>query len=115
MMTSQIGRRSLLAMAVAGLGSAAAQEPVQATVAVSSTSFALGGVRIGQQMGLFDKRGVKLRIVVMDSGSATMSALMSGSAQFSVSGRGSCSRPGPAAWMCCWWPTSITTTPVGWC
>ena len=48
----------------------------------------LGGVRIGEQSGLFTKNGIRPRIVVMDSGNAAMSALISHSGQFAVAGPG---------------------------
>jgi ABC-type nitrate/sulfonate/bicarbonate transport system substrate-binding protein len=90
MTTLRIGRRPLLvaALATSLAPRAKAQAFRDVTVAVSSTSFALGGVRIGQNAGLFEKQGLKLNIVVMDSGSATMSALMSRSAPFVVAGIG---------------------------
>jgi ABC-type nitrate/sulfonate/bicarbonate transport system substrate-binding protein len=65
---------------------ASAEDAQEVTIAVSSTSFVLGGVRIGEQAGLFAKNGLHPHIVVMDSGNAAMSALIGGSAQFTVSG-----------------------------
>ena len=89
-----ITRRSALAATLATSFAAALARPAAAAdvhevvMAVSSTSFAIGGVRIGQQTGIFERNGIKLNIVVMDSGSATMGALISGSAQFVVAGPG---------------------------
>jgi ABC-type nitrate/sulfonate/bicarbonate transport system substrate-binding protein len=65
---------------------ARAEDAKEVTIAVSSTSFVLGGVRIGEQAGLFAKNGLHPRIVVMESGNAAMSALIGGSAQFTVAG-----------------------------
>ncbi len=84
------GRRTLLALtlAAAATGRARADDVREVTVAVSSTSFVLGGVRIGEQTGLFDRNGIRPHIVVMDSGNAAMSALIGRSAQFAVAGPG---------------------------
>ncbi len=75
---------ALLALSVAGPARAAEVKDI--TVAVSSTSFVLGGVRIGENAGIFEKNGIHLHVVVMDSGNAAMSALIGGSAQFTVAG-----------------------------
>jgi ABC-type nitrate/sulfonate/bicarbonate transport system substrate-binding protein len=88
-----IARRTLLAGSLGGLllplasrGLRAAETPQSVTIAVSSTSFVLGGVKIGEQAGLFARNGVNLRIVVMESGNAAMSALIGGSVPFAVTG-----------------------------
>ena len=85
-----ITRRAVLATALtASLASRVrAEELRQLKVAVSSTSFAMGSVRIAMEAGLFAKRGVQLNIVVMDSGSATMAALLSHSADLVIAGTG---------------------------
>ena len=80
-------RRVLLtATATTWAVGARAAELEEVKVAVSSTSFVLGGFLIGQKAGLFAKHGLVPRVVVMDSGSAAMSALLGGSVDFSVSG-----------------------------
>jgi ABC-type nitrate/sulfonate/bicarbonate transport system substrate-binding protein len=86
----RISRRPLLGMMIAAglVRRASAQELREVRVTVSSTSFVLGGLRIGEQAGLFNKNGLQLKVVVMDSGSAAMSALISHSAQFAVAGPG---------------------------
>ena len=76
----------LLAGLVGSAGGVAAQTPVEVTIAVSSTSFVLGGVRIGENAGIFARNGLKPKIVVMDSGNAALSALIGGSAPFAVTG-----------------------------
>jgi len=88
-----IARRTLLAGSLGGLLWPAASRRLRAeaalesvTIAVSSTSFVLAGVKIGQQAGLFARNGIDLRIVVMESGNAAMAALIGGSVPFAVTG-----------------------------
>jgi ABC-type nitrate/sulfonate/bicarbonate transport system substrate-binding protein len=85
-----IARRALIAGSLAGLvlpmRLRAAETPETITLAVSSTSFVLAGVKMGEQAGLFSRNGIKLRIVVMESGNAAMSALIGGSVPFAVTG-----------------------------
>jgi ABC-type nitrate/sulfonate/bicarbonate transport system substrate-binding protein len=78
----------VLAMMTVTVRVASAEDLQEVTIAVSSTSFVLGGVRIGEQAGLFATNGLHARIVVMESGNAAMSALIGGSAQFTVAGPG---------------------------
>lgn len=87
------GRRLVLAGAAIGAvvrtPAARAQTtvPVQEiTVSLSSTSFVVGGVKIGEKAGIFARRGLALRSIVMDSGSAAMAALIGGSVQFAITG-----------------------------
>ena len=81
-----ISRRAALATALGSVvlpwaGRAqAATTPV--TIAVSSNSLAYGGVHIALGAGLFEKQGLALKIITMDSGSAATTAVLSGSAQF---------------------------------
>ena len=84
-------RRFFLAGSAALLGFCDATRPSLAqtkemTVAVSSTSFVLGGLRIGEKAGIFIRNGVALRVTVMNSGSAAMAAMLGGSVPFAVSG-----------------------------
>ena len=82
-----LGRRALLAGGAGLLARAARAQPAEdVAVAVSSTSFVLAGVLLGQKAGLFARDGIALRIVVMDSGNAAMAAMLGGSVPFSVSG-----------------------------
>jgi ABC-type nitrate/sulfonate/bicarbonate transport system substrate-binding protein len=88
-----IGRRTLIAGSVGATGVALARRrgyaetaPEELKVAVSSTSFVLGGAKIGQQAGLFARNGLQFGIVVMESGNAAMSALIGGSVPFAVTG-----------------------------
>ena len=82
------GRRALLTgAAVFAASRTNAQAALQeVAIAVSSTSFVVGGVRIGEKAGIFARNGLAPRIVVMDSGSAALTALLGGSTQFSISG-----------------------------
>jgi ABC-type nitrate/sulfonate/bicarbonate transport system substrate-binding protein len=78
-------RRSVLATALGStmlpwVAHADAATPV--TIAVSSNSLAYGGVRIALNAGLFEKQGLALKIVTMDSGSAATTGLLSGSVEF---------------------------------
>jgi len=88
-----IARRTLLAGSLGCLLSpvasrrlSAAEPPENVTLAVSSTSFVLAGVKIGERAGLFARNGLSLRIVVMESGNAAMSALIAGSVPLAVTG-----------------------------
>jgi ABC-type nitrate/sulfonate/bicarbonate transport system substrate-binding protein len=88
-----IARRTLIAGSLGGLlwpvtsqRLWAEEVPENVTIAVSSTSFVLAGAKIGEQAGLFARNGINLRIVVMESGNAAMSALISGSVPFAVTG-----------------------------
>ena len=87
-----IGRRMLIAGSAGATAAAFARRsyaetaPEELKVAVSSTSFVLGGAKIGQQAGLFARNGLQLSIVVMESGNAAMSALIGGSVPLAVTG-----------------------------
>jgi ABC-type nitrate/sulfonate/bicarbonate transport system substrate-binding protein len=76
-----IGRRFLLGGVAAGVlvGRARAAAAAKITLAVSSNSLAYGGLHIAQKAGLFEKHGIDPTISVMDSGSAAMTAVLSGS------------------------------------
>jgi ABC-type nitrate/sulfonate/bicarbonate transport system substrate-binding protein len=58
------------------------------TIAVSSNALLYGGLFIAEKAGLFGQQGIMPKIVVMDSGNAAMTALISRSAQFAASGPG---------------------------
>ena len=83
------GRRLLLG----GLAAMAAVRPGQAagtkvTLAVSSNSLAYGGLNIARKAGLFERNGIEPTISVMDSGSAAMAAVLSGSVEFCAASLG---------------------------
>ncbi len=65
---------------------AQAQAPKPIVIALSSNSLAWGGLRIAEQLKLFEKNGLMPRIIVLDSGSAATAALIGGSADFAGSG-----------------------------
>ena len=82
-----IGRRILLGAAGAALGGRVlARDAV--VLAVSSNSLAYGGLRIAEAAGLYERNGIALRAITMDSGNAAISAVLAGSAQFAASGPG---------------------------
>jgi ABC-type nitrate/sulfonate/bicarbonate transport system substrate-binding protein len=61
---------------------AAAQELRKVTIGLSSSSIALSGARIAQELGLFKKHGLDVSISTLDSASAATSALIGGSIDF---------------------------------
>jgi ABC-type nitrate/sulfonate/bicarbonate transport system substrate-binding protein len=78
-----ISRRVVLGAAAAvplARRARAAGTPVR--LAVSSNSLAYGGVRIAEKAGLFERNGLSPTITVMDSGSAALTAVLSGSLEF---------------------------------
>ena len=83
--------RRMVLLGALGAVPALALRPARAagtpiTIAVSSNSLAYGGLRIAQAAGLFQRHGIEPRIVVTNSGNAAVSALVSGSAEFSAAG-----------------------------
>lgn len=83
------GRRSMLA-GLGGVGLAALARPARggdaAVVTLSSTSFANASLFLADKLGLFAAHGTPLKLVVVDSGSLAVSAVLSGSAQYTASG-----------------------------
>jgi ABC-type nitrate/sulfonate/bicarbonate transport system substrate-binding protein len=76
-----------LLLPLASIQSIRAQTPaLDVPIAVSSTSFVLGGLRIAENAGIFAKHGVQPKIIVMESGNAAMSALISKSVNFAIAG-----------------------------
>ena len=84
----KLSRRTALVAASLLPFAARAQAPVPITIAVSSNSLAYGGINIAVRGGLFEKQGLLPKIVTMDSGSAAMTAVLSGSAEFASAGPG---------------------------
>lgn len=87
----RVDRRSVLrTLSILAISSAAmpvfAQSPKEVPIAVSSNSFVMGGVRIGESAGIFERNGLLPRIKVMDSGNAALAALIGGSVPFAVAG-----------------------------
>jgi ABC-type nitrate/sulfonate/bicarbonate transport system substrate-binding protein len=70
----------------AGVLARPARAAEQAVVTLSSTSYANAAIFMAEKLGLFAKHGVALKLVVVDSGSLAVSALLSGSAQYTASG-----------------------------
>lgn len=91
-MNRDMTRRSLArlaagtALALPMLGRGARADDDEVAIALSSNSLAYGGLGIAEKGQLFQKHGIKPRIIRMDSGNAATSALISGSVQFCTSG-----------------------------
>jgi len=85
-------RRTCLAQGLAALALTGCTRGVssgnQITVALSSRALVYGGLFIAHQAGFFARRGLNLKLIAMESGNAAITALISGSAQFSGSGPG---------------------------
>jgi ABC-type nitrate/sulfonate/bicarbonate transport system substrate-binding protein len=62
--------------------------PVPVAIAISSDSLAYGGLKIAQRAGLFEQNGIAAKVTTMESGNAALTAVLSGSVQFSSSGPG---------------------------
>ena len=65
-----------------------AQPLREITFGLPSTSIATGSGRVAQEMGLFAKRGLNAKFVVIERASVATSALISGSVMFTMSGPG---------------------------
>ncbi len=91
-MDLDITRRSFARIALAAsaaapmLGRAALAADDEVAIALSSNSLAYGGLAIAEKGQLFEKHGIKPRVIRMDSGNAATSALIGGSVQFCTSG-----------------------------
>lgn len=87
-----VTRRTALAASLGGalapFAGRAQGTAIPVGIAVSSNSLAYGGVHIAQRAGLFEKQGLALKIVTMDSGNAAMAAVLSGSMEFVSAGVG---------------------------
>lgn len=57
-------------------------------IGLSSTSFASAPARLAKELGLFEKHGIDANFIVMDSGNAVTTALISGSINVVVGGPG---------------------------
>lgn len=81
-------RRTFVAGAaiLALAGHASAQMLREVTIALSSASFANAAPRIADAMGMFQKRGIQPKFIVMDSANAAAAALIAGSVQVASAG-----------------------------
>jgi len=92
-LASRFGR-SLLALAstvLAGIvftDAASAQAPRDVTIGLSSNSLGASGFRLAKELDLFEKHGLRARIIVMDTGSSVATALISGSVQVALAAMG---------------------------
>lgn len=69
-------------------GTASAQTLRDVSFGLASSSMTGGTARIAKELGLFEKHGLNAKIIVMDSGNAATTALVSKSVNFAVSGAG---------------------------
>lgn len=77
---------TVAATILAFAGSASAQPLQEVTIALGSVGFGTAAVPLAQQLGLFEKHGLKAKTVVMDSGSAATTAMLSRSVDTALSG-----------------------------
>jgi ABC-type nitrate/sulfonate/bicarbonate transport system substrate-binding protein len=75
---------SLLAVATA----TSAQQMQDVSIALGSVGFGTAPARIAKQLGLYEKHRINAKIVVMDSGAAATTALVSRSTDTALSGSG---------------------------
>ena len=77
-------------IAIVGIVSAAATASAQTTkeiaIALSSSSLAASGSRVANQLGLFEKHGLKPKFAIMNNSSDAIAALLSKSVDFAVAG-----------------------------
>jgi ABC-type nitrate/sulfonate/bicarbonate transport system substrate-binding protein len=73
---------------VAMAGTASGQKAREISIGLASTSFATAAPRIAKEMGLYEKRGLTAKFVVMDSANAATTAIISKSIEAAVSGPG---------------------------
>jgi ABC-type nitrate/sulfonate/bicarbonate transport system substrate-binding protein len=64
----------------------AQQNPLEITISTSSNGLPFGGLYIAQHAGLFEKNGLKARLIISESGNAATTALLAGSVTFAGSG-----------------------------
>ena len=78
-----------LVMATLGLiaASAVQAQPLrELSIGLSSSSLGTAGVRVAKELGIFAKYGLNPRFVILDSASATMTALISKSLDIAIAG-----------------------------
>ncbi|MFO1188886.1 MAG: ABC transporter substrate-binding protein [Alphaproteobacteria bacterium] len=79
----------IVGVAVAAIaGTASGQQMRDVAIGLSSGSLIPAPARLAKEMGLYEKRGLNARIVMMDSGNAATAALIAGSLNFIVVGPG---------------------------
>ena len=64
------------------------QQLQEVTIGLASSSLTAGTARIAKELGLFEKYGLTAKLMIMDSGNAAISAVVSRSLKFAVSGTG---------------------------
>jgi ABC-type nitrate/sulfonate/bicarbonate transport system substrate-binding protein len=74
------------ALALALAGGAQAQSLRDVSIGLSSASLGTAGLRLAKELGIFAKHGLNPRFVILDSASATMTALISKSLDIAIAG-----------------------------
>jgi ABC-type nitrate/sulfonate/bicarbonate transport system substrate-binding protein len=75
-----------VALLLAGMDIAAAQEKWNVRIGMSSSSVPAATARLAKEMGLFEKHGVDAKVTPMDNGTVATTALISGSVDFVTTG-----------------------------
>jgi ABC-type nitrate/sulfonate/bicarbonate transport system substrate-binding protein len=79
----------IIGAAIIAMSGFASAQPLQdVSIGLSSASFGTAAARIAEQLGLYEKHGLKPKFIVMDSASAATTALISRSIQAALSGPG---------------------------
>ena len=86
--SSKLGRLIIGAAALVAASAASAQQLQEVTIGLSSSSLGAAGYRLAKELDLFKKQGLEPKFVVMDSGNAVTTALISGSLQLALAGMG---------------------------
>jgi ABC-type nitrate/sulfonate/bicarbonate transport system substrate-binding protein len=81
-------RACIVAVLVSSAGAAFGQGAQELSMSLASTSFATAAPRIAKELGLFDKRGLDPRFVVMDNASSATAGLIAKSVDSALSGPG---------------------------
>ena len=84
--SSKLGRLAIAAFGLFAASAASGQQLQEVIIGLSSTSLGAAGYRLAKELDLFKKNGLEPRIVVLDSGNAVVTALISGSLQFALGG-----------------------------
>jgi ABC-type nitrate/sulfonate/bicarbonate transport system substrate-binding protein len=88
-MRGSITRRGVIGTAAFAVAHQASAQPTgEIPIGVASTSLVACSARIANEMGLFQRRGLRPRFVMMDSANTATAALISGSVRLAVSGPG---------------------------
>ena len=81
-------RRMAFAALLSSLAVAAQAQLRELSIPISSTSLGTAAIRVAKELGIFEKHGISPKIIIMDSSSAAMSALISKSVDVVLAGPG---------------------------